>query len=661
MVPNMSVVRRDFERGNHDVARLLDISIFDSWQRCYSNSLQMLGHVDYAFLAPDQFKDIYHFQKPLLDSSRKHLDTLYGSLSRAGWSVLLTDNYCQVLDVRRFKNIAEPKIIDAFRQGAVLSEELIGTSAMSCALISETLVSVFGPEHYKEFHKSFNCAAVPVFDSLGSVCATVNITNEAPNRDVAAFYLLEACARNIQNELIMSIPNAIVIELLSGTGQFGANNIVLAFSYEQTVIGANIVAERFFKLDMKRHSIHFEGLFDETFSVLFDQGLLKRQTFNLNLTGGISLHGRVLNVPRSEQGRLFQSGELNSSEFSFDQKGFEENSLEDKNHGFKKTGVEKKDSSAAKPYFGDQRIHAAIDNGLKAIGRLPVLILGESGVGKEVVARYLHQFSPARKGQLVTLNCASIPESLIESELFGYEAGSFTGASREGRAGKIQQANGGTLLLDEIGDMPVALQTRLLRVLETREVVRLGSAKSESVQFQLICATHKNISDAIENSEFRRDLFYRISGFEITIPPLRERADIRGVSKLILADQSDGQRQLSDEALHCINRYSWPGNVRELRNALIYADTLAEPGRLIEPSDLPDIVCLYRSDSDEQIENFKSSTIKVSCDEMILEAIERFDGNLSQAAKYLGIARSTLYRKIEKIGFVEDKTYRKLR
>ncbi|WP_299196804.1 sigma-54-dependent Fis family transcriptional regulator [uncultured Amphritea sp.] len=654
MLPNMSVVRRDFERGQHDLARLLDKPIFDSWQRCYSNNLLMAGHVDYGFLASDQFKDIFLFQKPLLDCSRKHLDALYQSLGGAGWSVLLTDNVCQVLDVRRSKNIAEPRIMDAFRQGAVLSEELIGTSAMSCAITSERFVSVFGPEHYKEFHKSFNCAAVPVYDPLGSVCATVDITNEAPNRDPAAFYLLEACARNIQNELIMSIPNAIVIELQSGTGQFGANSIVLAFSYEQTVIGANIVAERFFKLDLKHQSIYFEGLFDESFSVLFDQGLLRSQSFNLNLSGGISLHGRVLNVPRSEQERLFQSGELNPPELSFQQKGFDQNRLEKhsqdyKNRVLKKKEAEKIDSSAAKPYFGDQRIHAAIDNGLKAIGRLPVLILGESGVGKEVVARYLHQFSPARKGQLVTLNCASIPESLIESELFGYEAGTFTGASREGRAGKIQQANGGSLFLDEIGDMPVALQTRLLRVLETREVVRLGSAKSESVQFQLICATHKNISGAIENGAFRRDLFYRISGFEITIPPLRERDDIRGVSKLILADESDGQRQLTDEALHYINRYSWPGNVRELRNALIYADTLAEPGRSIEPGDLPDIVYANRSVSDATIENFTTSTIKASCDEMILEAIERFEGNLTQAAKYLGIARSTLYRKMEKL------------
>lgn len=637
MPPSMSIVRRDFERGNHDLARLLDRPIFDSWQRCYSNNLEMSGHVEYGFLSQDQFKDIFLYQKPLLDSSRKHLDALYQALGGAGWSVLLTDRYCQVLDVRRSKNIAEPKIADAFSQGAVLTEELIGTSAMSCALQSQTFVSVFGPEHYKDCHKSFNCAAVPVYDPVGSVCATVDITNEAPNRDTGAFYLLEACARNIQNDLIMSIPNAIVIELQSGTGQFGASNIVLAFSYEQTVIGANVVAERFFKLNLQGQIVRFDELFEDSFSVLFDQGLLKNQPFNLNLTGGILLNGRVLNVPGSEQERQINIPKCAISD------------IQDSATQLGKTTASLTVAVKKEPYFGDPDIHALLDNGLKMIGRLPVLILGESGVGKEVVARYLHEHSPASNGALVSLNCAAIPETLIESELFGYQAGAFTGASREGRQGKIQQANGGTLFLDEIGDMPVALQTRLLRVLETREVIPLGGSKPETVQFQLICATHKALPDAISSGTFRQDLFYRISGFEISIKPLRERSDIAGLGEMILSLESGGQRSFSQAALTCIDRYSWPGNVRELRHAIIYADTLAGPGRPIEPADLPASIYAEASVATVDIGMQNSGAIKETCEEMIIDAIERFEGNLTKTAKYLGIARSTLYRKMEKM------------
>ena len=637
MLPSMSIVRRDFQQGNHDLARLLDKPIYDSWQRCYANNLEMSGHVDYGFLSQDHFKDVFLFQKPLLDSSRQHLDALYQALGGAGWSVLLTDRHCQVLDVRRSKNIAEPKIANAFNQGAILSEELIGTSAMSCALKSRTFVSVFGPEHYKDYHKTFNCAAVPIYDPVGAVCATLDITNEAPNRDTGAFYLLEACARNIQNELIMSIPNAIVIELQSGTGHFGANNIVLAFSYEQSVIGANVVAERFFKLKLQGQIVRFDQLFEDSFSVLFDQGLLKNQSFNLNLTGGISLHGRVLNVPGREQKRLIHVSDSAISDI-------QDSEPQPLNTPDVLMAAENK-----APYFGDPDIHVALDNGLKMIGRLPLLILGESGVGKEVVARYLHEHSPASNGELVSLNCAAIPEALIESELFGYQAGAFTGASREGRVGKIQQANGGTLFLDEIGDMPVALQTRLLRVLETREVVPLGGSKPETVQFQLICATHKALPDAISRGAFRQDLFYRISGFEINIKPLRERSDIAGLGERILSQESNAQRRFSQAALNCINRYAWPGNVRELRNAIIYADTLADPGRPIEPRDLPASIDTDVSVATVDTAPGSHGAIKETCDEMIVDAIERFEGNLTQAAKYLGIARSTLYRKIGKM------------
>jgi transcriptional regulator of acetoin/glycerol metabolism len=626
MFPNMSLVRSDFEQGNHDLARMLDAPIYDSWQRCYANNLPMAGHIDYGFLSKDQFQDLFLFHKLLIDSARKHLDSLYNSLGGAGWSVLLTDKDCHVLDVRRSKNVCEPKIMEAFRQGAVLTEELIGTSAMSCALLSKRFVSVYGSEHYKTAHNNFHCAAIPIYDPTGEVCATVDITNEVDNRDPAAFYLLEACARNIQVELIMSLSDAIVIELQAGIGQFDSHNIVLAFSYEQVVIGANCTAQRFFDLDLKRKITHFHDLFDQPFSNLFDQGLLKDSAFTLNLTGGISLLAKVLSVPNSEKIRLLKHQDERSA-----------------------GQAPVKKESENQPYFGDAKIDVALEHSLKAITRLPILILGESGVGKEVVAEYIHGNSPAHCGKLISVNCAAIPESLIESELFGYEAGSFTGASKNGKVGKIQQADGGTLFLDEIGDMPIAMQTRLLRVLETRKVVKLGGTASESVNFQLICATHKNLGEAIEIGEFRQDLFYRISGYELDIPPLRSRTDIVGLANKILIEETNGDRVFTPQTLTFIVNYDWPGNVRELRNAIVYADTLAEAGQPIEPTDLPASVydkhtCFLKIKTENE-----PQTMRAVCDNKILETVARFDGNLTQAAKSLGIARSTIYRKINKL------------
>jgi len=620
MMPSMSLVRREFESGDHTLARMLDKPVYDSWQRCSAKQMPMQGNVEYGFLSDDQLKDTLLYRKPLLDGSRHHLDALYRSIGGAGWSVLLTDRHCNALRVYQSRNVAEQRIMQAFRQGAVLSEALIGTSAMSCAIESQRFVSVYGEEHYKAYHRDFNCAAVPVYDPLGAVCASVDITNESPLKDHGAFYLLEVCARNIQIELIRSIPDAIVIRLYSGNEPLGADHLVLAFAYDQTLVGANVIAQRFFKLNLQSEQVRFDTLFDEPFSILFDQGLLKSNRFSLDLVGGISLHGEVLDLPGSERARSVVSIPVAAGA---------------------KTPVGKR------PCFGDPRIESAVDKSLKAIERLPVLLSGESGVGKEVVAQLIHDSSPAGKGEFVSLNCASIPESLIESELFGYERGAFTGASREGRIGKVQQANGGTLFLDEIGEMPLALQTRLLRVLETREVVKLGATKAEQIRFQLICATNKNLDDAIQTGEFRKDLLYRINGYEMRIPPLRERPDILGIAGNILREVSGGHRQFGSSALECITRYAWPGNVRELRNAIVYADTLVDSGRAIEAADLPQ----YLRPSDDSmpiIDGARDGTLKAACDGAIQEAIEKCDGNMTQAARYLGIGRATLYRRLAK-------------
>ncbi len=194
---------------------------------------------------------------------------------------------------------------------------------------------------------------------------------------------------------------------------------------------------------------------------------------------------------------------------------------------------------------------------------------GETGSGKEVFAKAMHRSSERAGRPFVALNCASIPETLIESELFGYKAGAFTGAARDGRRGKIFLANGGTLFLDEIGDMPVHLQARLLRALEEREVLPLGGDEPIKVDIRLISATHCNLTEKIKTGEFRPDLYYRLHGFALTLPPLRERGDRRELIRRVLAEEAEGSPiEIDEAALDRLDRYSWPGNLRELRNVL---------------------------------------------------------------------------------------------
>lgn len=266
-------------------------------------------------------------------------------------------------------------------------------------------------------------------------------------------------------------------------------------------------------------------------------------------------------------------------------------------------------------------------------------IRGETGSGKEYVSRALHQQSRWREGKFVAINCAAIPESLIESELFGYQPGAFTGASKNGYIGKIREADGGVLFLDEIGDMPLALQTRLLRVLQEKEVAPLGSSQSWPVNLAVISATHRDLAQRVAQGAFREDLLYRLQEFSFTIPPLREWPSLPAFITQHWDALGGGARQigLSSEVLATLTRYSWPGNVRQLRSLMKVLLALAEDGDSVEITHLPEE---YRSG------NAAASPARQQHDDRLIKAtLQQFNGNISKTAQALGVARSTLYRR----------------
>jgi len=281
----------------------------------------------------------------------------------------------------------------------------------------------------------------------------------------------------------------------------------------------------------------------------------------------------------------------------------------------------------------------ALDKGL------PVLIQGETGAGKEVVAKALHEGSRYQAGSFIAINCAAIPDTLIEGELFGHTEGAYTGAKRGGAPGKLEQAHRGTLFLDEIGDMPLALQSRLLRVLETREVTRLGGQKSKQLDFQLVCATHRDLSDAVHDGDFRKDLLYRIKGMAVQLPSLRERSGLREFVERLCQELTDGRR-LSDEAFDILLGYGWPGNVRELSHTLTYADVVADADDLLMPHHLP-MEIIQRAGAERNGNgNGRPGSLKRLESEAIDHPLARENGDVGAAARRLGIGRATLYRRL---------------
>lgn len=333
--------------------------------------------------------------------------------------------------------------------------------------------------------------------------------------------------------------------------------------------------------------------------------------------------------------------------------------LEAENHTYKQKLQElKKEFYAADHVIGASAAMIDIKATIKKISKSPirVLITGETGTGKEVFANYIHSLSDRSEKPFVKINCAAIPKELIESELFGYSPGAFSGASKEGKIGKFELANGGSILLDEIGEMPMSLQSKLLRVIQENEIVRIGDNKTIKLDIRIICSTNKDIEELIREGQFREDLYYRINVVELRIPPLRERLeDIRLLANYFIEKTNKsyglGINEVNEDVVELFNKYNWPGNVRELGNVIERACVLVGSGEL-EIKDFGFYMKKFSNDTKSTAFNNSSPTLveaKTHTEkEIIMRALLETNGNKTATAKMLGIDRSFLYTKLKK-------------
>lgn len=596
--------------------------VINSWLRCLNDYQLDPTRRGQAYIVPEtRLREHQQQVEELTRISSVALDHLYEQVAGHNYILLLSD--ARGVSVAHYRN---PRLDSALRDaglylGSDWSEDLSGTSAVGACLVAQQPITVHQDDHFDPAHIGLTCSAAPVFDTLGELAAVVDVSqlrSAIPrSSQQLARHLIIATARRIELANLMSRAEGQWVLRLSRSPDFIDSDPEAAIAVDGDGIIRGMTHAAFGALSARlgltdRSSASLIGL---PINTLFDMDAAMLPQF----MRGQSARERILCA--RGQPLLFASAEPPATQAPA---------------AAPPPGHEPRSDvpEPLKRIAGDCEIMAKLAQRAVRFSQrgLPILIQGETGTGKEILAQALHAYHKQR-GSFVAVNCAAIPEHLIESELFGYAPNAFTGAARTGKTGLIEAANGGTLFLDEIGDMPLALQGRLLRVLAERCVTPVGALESRPVDIRLISATHAPLRERVASGAFREDLFYRLNAAVLRLPPLRERGDFDALADTLLTEigAEHGERyRLSDGARRRLAAHNWPGNVRELHNVLAAAAALCVPPAIGE-DDLP--------------EGFVATGSGYELEAQLAEC----GGNVSELARRLGVDRSTVHRRLKRL------------
>jgi transcriptional regulator of acetoin/glycerol metabolism len=604
-----------------------------SWKRCILDyGLDPAKPAPPRFVPRQVLREHQDHADELINVARAGVEQLYRHIAELGYVILLTDSRGITVQF-----LGDPLDETAHRKtglylGADWSENHAGTCAVGTCIKEQQPLTCHHHDHFSAHHIALTCTAVPIFNPQGQLLAVLDISalNSPPSKDSQQFalQLVKQYARMIEDAYFLRRYREAHILCFDRSREFVLINrqYLLAIAGDGSLLAANTAAR----------------------ALLAECGLqLPERPSALARRIGIQdlfdcEPEDIFSIPRAspDQVRAFRTHRQNALFFAAlmepcrapvapqAQRSSQERCPLDE--------LSDDDPAMRKMLARAKRLCSE---------PLNVLLNGETGTGKERLARALHDSSNRHKAPLVAINCAAMPESLIESELFGYQPGSFTGARSKGMRGLIQQADGGTLFLDEIGDMPLHLQTRLLRVLAEQEVMPLGSEKPIKVNIRVIAASHRDLRQLIERGEFREDLYYRLNGAILRLPALRERADKSYLIERIfreLCEQRQRPSRIRGDAMSALLGYAWPGNIRELRNALQYALATAETDE-ITVNDLPE-ECLPSVIPRQAMSSVPVREQQTSHAREIEDCLRRQRWNVSAAARELSMSRPTLYR-----------------
>ena len=608
-------------------ANNLPDTILRSWHRCTDLGV-IEDQIPYAEpLSENELKILREASGELLPMVEPELDFLGEMFQGTDSVVLLANANGMILDARGTGSFLNKAGQVALKSGVVWSETERGTNAIGTAIAENALVEVWGGEHFHQQHAGLSCTAAPILDHQGRIAGVIDISGDARLPRGYAQGALSRSIREVEHRWLMQSPGQLqrlrFHEKRNHLGSFREGILLLD---GDVIVGANREAVRWLGATW--------SLIGERWSAIFKTPPLKP--------------GDNESLLMTRQGMMYHGLLEKPTPLAADQPAQKPVTAVD---APTPTVTPHTSLSSVSSAWLDALTRQQLDQAVRAVdAELSVIIQGETGTGKEVMARLIHAHSQRASKPFVAINCAALPEGLIESELFGYAEGAFTGARKSGAIGRVFEADGGILFLDEIGDMSLMLQTRLLRVLQDRAVQPLGGGKSRPVNFVVLSATHRDLAAMVSAGSFRADLYYRLHFHQIDLPPLRHRTDKATFIDALWQEAGATRRQLTlaETTRQALAHYDWPGNFRQLAHLVKTLVALAEPGQRIGPDQLPSE---YRMTSvpltPETPLQSQPPTTEATADltpERIKQALEQSHYKVAAAARRLGVHRSTLYR-----------------
>lgn len=615
-------------------------SVLHSWRRCHHAGVDPAQLRTKQILTDQELNhllktsEIYRVAKPIIDE-------LFHKMSETGHLITLSDQNGRIIYLK-----GDPPTIRSaekmnFAAGMDWSESTAGTNAIGTSIVTKVPIQIFSAEHFCHGCHPWSCSSAPIFHPVTQeIIGTIDFTGIWTHAQPHTLGLAVSIAQLIETKLAESYleKTCHLVETFFRSADKWKTDHVLVLNRDFFVVKSSEKLAHFFKLSpASKLSNHpdFQSLIKDYIHASQDSSsnpvanACLIQNFLVIDIEPIYFHkalaGYLIVLKDADAGRTSES----PSEIA----------------------------AQAGPWaevIGHSKSFAAAINKCRktASSNVPIIVLGESGTGKEKIARTIHRSSNKHRKPFLAINCGAIPKELVSSELFGYERGTFTGGMAGGKKGIFEEANGGTLFLDEIGEMPLDSQIHLLRVLQEREVTRLGSSQPIPVDVRIIAATNKNLLALCKNGGFRKDLFYRLNVVSVTIPPLRERKDdiipiTNYFLKQFVEKYEKNSLSISDHALSFFLEYSWPGNIRELQNVLEHAVIFSESS-FIKMEHLPSYLIENGNHLSTNDAVANMSPLDAEEKKILLQLLEESGWNISAVAKKLNIARSTLYRKLKK-------------